>query len=56
MKSLEVIEQAKYEVTERAATVVVNIETSAVSVGRGLTGEGKRVRTAGSTAATRRCE
>jgi UDP-N-acetylmuramoyl-tripeptide--D-alanyl-D-alanine ligase len=53
MKSLEVIEQAKYEVTERAATVVVNIDDQRLFrwVER-LTGEGKRVRTAGSTAAT----
>jgi UDP-N-acetylmuramoyl-tripeptide--D-alanyl-D-alanine ligase len=53
MKSLEVIEQAKYEVTERAATVVVNIDDLRLLrwVER-LTGEGKRVRTAGSMAAT----
>jgi UDP-N-acetylmuramoyl-tripeptide--D-alanyl-D-alanine ligase len=53
MKTLDVIEQAKYEITERAATVVVNIDDPRLSrwVER-LAGEGKRVRTAGSTAPT----
>lgn len=52
MKSLDVVEQAKYEVTERATTVVVNIDDLRLSrwVDR-LSGAGKRVRTAGSTAA-----
>jgi UDP-N-acetylmuramoyl-tripeptide--D-alanyl-D-alanine ligase len=50
MKSLVVIEQAKFEVTEFASTVVLNIDDVRLAtwVDR-LTGEGKRVRTAGST-------
>lgn len=50
MKSLDVIEQAKHEITERATTVVVNVDD--VRLARWpetLLFEGKRVRTAGST-------
>jgi UDP-N-acetylmuramoyl-tripeptide--D-alanyl-D-alanine ligase len=49
MKSLDVIDQAKFEVTEKAATVVLNIDDERLSrwVER-LTRSGKRVRTCGS--------
>jgi len=49
MRSIEVIDQSKYEITERASTVVVNIDDERLArwVDR-LTQSGKRVRTAGS--------
>jgi UDP-N-acetylmuramoyl-tripeptide--D-alanyl-D-alanine ligase len=49
MKSLSVIERAKYEITERAQTVVVNIDDPTLVRWPGrLESEGKRVRTVGS--------
>lgn len=49
MKTLEVIEQAKFEVTENASTVVVNIDDLRLARWpERLLFEGKRVRTAGS--------
>jgi UDP-N-acetylmuramoyl-tripeptide--D-alanyl-D-alanine ligase len=53
MKSLEVIEQAKFEITERATTVVVNVDDERLArwVAR-LVERGARVRTAGSTNST----
>lgn len=50
MKSMDVIDQAKFEITERASTVVVNIDDERLArwVER-LEKGGKRVRTAGST-------
>ena len=49
MKTLEVIEKAKYEITERASTVVVNIDDERLARWPDrLIDEGKRVRTAGS--------
>jgi UDP-N-acetylmuramoyl-tripeptide--D-alanyl-D-alanine ligase len=49
MKSLDVIDQSKFEITERARTVVVNIDDDRLNrwVAR-LIQSGKRVRTAGS--------
>jgi len=49
MKTLDVIEQAKFEITEAASTVVVNIDDDRLGrwVDR-LVASGKRVRTAGS--------
>ncbi len=49
MKTLDVIDQAKFEVTERAATVVLNIDDDRLArwVER-LSQSGKRVRTCGS--------
>ncbi len=49
MKSLDVIDAAKYEITENASTVVLNVDDVRLArwVPR-LQGEGKRVRTAGS--------
>jgi UDP-N-acetylmuramoyl-tripeptide--D-alanyl-D-alanine ligase len=49
MKTLEVIEQSKYEITERARTVVVNVDDERLRawVNR-LRSDGKRVRSAGS--------
>lgn len=49
MKTLEVIDQAKFEITERARTVIVNIDDDRLGrwVER-LQQNGKRVRTAGS--------
>jgi UDP-N-acetylmuramoyl-tripeptide--D-alanyl-D-alanine ligase len=53
MKTLEVIDQSKFEITERAHTVVVNIDDDRLGrwVDR-LRASGKRVRTAGSVNAT----
>lgn len=49
MKSLDVIEHSKYEITERALTVVLNVDDERLNgwVDR-LRGEGKKVRSAGS--------
>ena len=49
MKSVDEIEEAKYEITERASTVVLNVDDSRLArwVDR-LEGAGKRVRTAAS--------
>jgi UDP-N-acetylmuramoyl-tripeptide--D-alanyl-D-alanine ligase len=50
MKRLEVIEGAKYEITERAAVVIVNIDDPTLARWpHKLDGSGKRVRSAGST-------
>jgi UDP-N-acetylmuramoyl-tripeptide--D-alanyl-D-alanine ligase len=50
MKTLEVIEQAKFEITERATTVVVNIDDVRLAQWpERLLFEGKKVRTAGSS-------
>ncbi len=49
MKTLEVIEGAKFEITERASTVVVNVDDERLARWpERLVFEGKRVRTAGS--------
>ena len=49
MKTLDVIEGAKFEITERANTVVVNVDDDRLSRWpERLVNEGKRVRTAGS--------
>ena len=49
MKSMDVIEQAKFEITERASSVVVNVDDSRLAQWpERLVYEGKRVRTAGS--------
>jgi UDP-N-acetylmuramoyl-tripeptide--D-alanyl-D-alanine ligase len=49
MKSLDVIEKAKFEITERASTVVLNIDDSRLARWpERLEAGGKRVRTAGS--------
>ena len=49
MKSLEVIESAKFEITERASTVVVNIDDGRLARWpQRLTNAGKKVRTVGS--------
>jgi len=49
MKSLDVIEAAKHEVTERASLVVVNVDDERLAQWPGpLRATGKRVRTAGS--------
>ncbi len=49
MKSMDVIEQAKFEITERANTVIVNVDDSRLAQWpERLVFEGKRVRTAGS--------
>jgi UDP-N-acetylmuramoyl-tripeptide--D-alanyl-D-alanine ligase len=51
MKTLDVIEGAKFEVTERASTVVVNVDDARLARWpEKLAGSGTRVRTAGSTA------
>ncbi len=49
MKTVDVIEQAKFEITERAATVVLNVDDGRLArwLDR-LSEQGKRVRTAGS--------
>jgi UDP-N-acetylmuramoyl-tripeptide--D-alanyl-D-alanine ligase len=50
MKRLEVIEAAKYEITERASVVIVNVDDLTLARWPAkLEGGGKRVRTAGST-------
>ena len=50
MKSLEVIERAKFEITERCAVVIVNIDDARLEKWPGmLAGSDKRVRSAGST-------
>lgn len=50
MKSLDVIEKAKFEITERAATVVVNIDDPRLARWpERLIGAGKGVRSVGST-------
>ncbi len=51
MKSLEVIEQAKFEITERARVVIVNIDDPRLARWPARL-EGRRVRTAGSSATT----
>jgi len=49
MKSLDIIERAKFEITEKARTVIVNIDDSRLARWpENLQGAGKRVRTAGS--------
>ncbi|HUV57678.1 MAG TPA: Mur ligase family protein [Acidimicrobiales bacterium] len=49
MKSLDVIEQAKFEITERASSVIVNVDDSRLAQWpERLVYEGKKVRTAGS--------
>jgi UDP-N-acetylmuramoyl-tripeptide--D-alanyl-D-alanine ligase len=50
MKSLDVVEAAKHEITERAATVVLNVDDTRLSTWpESLVAEGKRVISAGST-------
>ncbi len=50
MKRLDVIEGAKYEITERATVVIVNVDDPVLARWPGRLAEsGKRVRTAGST-------
>lgn len=52
MKSLDVIEQAKFEITERAATVIVNADDARLATWPArLEQRGVRVRTAGSRSA-----
>jgi UDP-N-acetylmuramoyl-tripeptide--D-alanyl-D-alanine ligase len=49
MKSIEVIERAKYEITESASVVIVNVDDLVLARWpQRLAGPGKRVRTAGS--------
>ncbi|HUV58173.1 MAG TPA: Mur ligase family protein [Acidimicrobiales bacterium] len=49
MKSMDVIEQAKFEITERANVVIVNVDDSRLAQWpERLAYEGKKVRTAGS--------
>ena len=49
MKSIDVVEKAKYEITEHATTVVVNIDDSRLALWpERLSNAGKKVRTAGS--------
>jgi UDP-N-acetylmuramoyl-tripeptide--D-alanyl-D-alanine ligase len=48
MKSLDVIERAKFEITERARVVIVNIDDSRLALWPARLGD-RRVRTAGST-------
>ncbi len=50
MKSVDVIERAKYEITERARTVVLNVDDARLrNWPSRLTAQGKRVRRVGST-------
>ena len=48
MKTIEVIDQAKFEVTERASTVVVNVDDPRLALWPSRLAGSKRVRTAGS--------
>jgi UDP-N-acetylmuramoyl-tripeptide--D-alanyl-D-alanine ligase len=50
MKSIDVIESAKFEITERASVVIVNVDDVVLARWpERLAGSGKRVRSAGST-------
>jgi UDP-N-acetylmuramoyl-tripeptide--D-alanyl-D-alanine ligase len=51
MKSLDVIERAKFEITERARVVVVNVDDPRLALWPARLGD-RRVRTAGSTSAS----